>query len=561
MSPVNIHGSEYPIKKVFCNDFVFTVPLYQRPYAWTTEHAGELLEDLMAFMGDSNEPVEEVDPYFLGSVVLIKKGDSPKARIIDGQQRLTTLAILLSTLRASVEPEFGDGLTDFLYEKGTLVTDTPDRYRLTLRERDAEFFQEYIQSPDGTDKLKDLDPAQFPDSQKKVRENALLFLDRLRELSEGQRQRLAKFIVNRCYLVIVSTPDLDSAYRIFSVLNDRGLDLSHTDILKAEIIGKIPEAQQETYTKKWEDTEDELGRDAFQDLFSHIRMIHRKVKLRGTVLKEFRQYVAPTDNPQQFIDEALLPYADAFDTIRSAAYQSDKHAEGVNNLFGWLNRIDNFDWVPPAILYFSQNHNSPEKLVSFFTDLERLAAGLMIRRANINKRIERYGRLLAAIERGKDLYVADSPLQLTPEERNEILEILDGDLYLIPAIRLYVLLRLDAALSEGEASYSFPIITVEHVLPQKPASDSKWVRRFPNQEESERYVHRLGNLVLLSRRKNSQAQNYNFELKKQKYFATEKGVSPFALTTQVLQEQEWTPEVIERRQEELIGILRKVWRL
>jgi hypothetical protein len=131
---------------------------------------------------------------------------------------------------------------------------------------------------------------------KKFRENALLFLDHLRELSEGQRQRLAKFTVNRCYLVIVSTPDLDSAYRIFSVLNDRGLDLSHTDILKAEVIGKIPETQQEAYTKKWEDTEDALGREAFKDLFAHIRMIYRKAKLRGTVLKEFRQYVAPTLN-------------------------------------------------------------------------------------------------------------------------------------------------------------------------------------------------------------------------------------------------------------------------
>lgn len=89
MSPVNIHGSEYPIKKVFSNDFVFTVPLYQRPFAWTTEHGGELLEDLIAFMGDGNESVDEIDPYFLGSVVLIK-GDSPDAHIIDGQQRLTT---------------------------------------------------------------------------------------------------------------------------------------------------------------------------------------------------------------------------------------------------------------------------------------------------------------------------------------------------------------------------------------------------------------------------------------------------------------------------------------
>ena len=58
MSKANIHGAEYPIKKIFSDDFVFNIPLYQRPYAWTTEHAGALLEDLITFMGDSYEPVK-----------------------------------------------------------------------------------------------------------------------------------------------------------------------------------------------------------------------------------------------------------------------------------------------------------------------------------------------------------------------------------------------------------------------------------------------------------------------------------------------------------------------
>jgi hypothetical protein len=158
----------------------------------------------------------------------------------------------------------------------------------------------------------------------------------------------------------------------------------------------------------------------------------------------------------------------------------------------------------------------------------------MIRRANINERIERYGRLIAVIERGEDLHTPDSPIQITSEEKNNILKMLDGDLYLIQKIRLYVLLRLDAALSEGEASYNFSNVSVEHVLPQNPASNSIWVKWFPSQEERERYVNRIGNLVLLSSGKNSQAQNYDFELKKQKYFTTKNGVSPFALTTQVL---------------------------
>ena len=161
---------------------------------------------------------------------------------------------------------------------------------------------------------------------------------------------------------------------------------------------------------------------------------------------------------------------------------------------------------------------------------------------------------------GANLYTDDSPLQLTDQERRNILKVLNDDLYLIQRIRLFVLLRLDAALSEGEATYQFPTITVEHVLPQNPASDSVWLRNF-TQQEHEKYVHRLGNLVLLSRRKNSEAQNYDFQKKKEKYFTTNTGVSPFALTTQVLQEDEWTPAVIERRQQKLIAVLKQVWRL
>jgi len=560
MSAVKIQATEYPIYKVFSNDFVFTIPLYQRPYAWTTEQAGELLEDLLTALGEGNEPIDDINPYFLGSIVLIK-GDKPDAQVVDGQQRLTTLTILLAALRTLVQPQYSTHLTKLLYEEGDLFLDTPNRYRLTLAKRDADFFKEYIQNEGGINNLKVLNSAALSDSQKNIKENALLFLNYLENLSEFQRVRLTQFIIKQCFLVTVSTPDLDSAYRIFSVLNERGLDLSLTDILKAEIIGPIPDSQKEAYNFKWEDTQEELGRDGFQNLFTHIRMIYRKAKLSSSVLKEFREYVRPADNPQQFIDKTLCPLADALHIIKTATYQSDRRAEEVNKLFKQLNRIDNSDWIPPAILYLSRNQNQPDRLVEFFTDLDRLAAGLMIRRANINERIERYGRLIAVIERGEDLHTPDSPIQITSEEKNNILKMLDGDLYLIQKIRLYVLLRLDAALSEGEASYNFSNVSVEHVLPQNPASNSIWVKWFPSKEERERYVNRIGNLVLLSSGKNSQAQNYDFELKKQKYFTTKNGVSPFALTTQVLNEQEWTPEVIERRQKELIGVLKKVWRL
>jgi uncharacterized protein with ParB-like and HNH nuclease domain len=249
-----------------------------------------LLNDLLGSI-DGEVSVEELDPYFLGSIVLIK-GDKPEAQVVDGQQRLITLTILLVVLRELAHDEgMRRGLEGFLLEQGNILLGTPDRFRLTVRERDQEFFAHYIQARGGVKKVKDIN-AGLTDSQENFKQNALLFLNRLGGLADDQRQRLAQYVVLRCYLVLVWTPDLDSAYRIFSILNDRGLDLSHADILKAEIIGKIiPESLQGEYARKWEEAEERLGREAFKDLFAHVRMIYRKNKLRATVLKEFRESV------------------------------------------------------------------------------------------------------------------------------------------------------------------------------------------------------------------------------------------------------------------------------
>ncbi|MHB9145713.1 MAG: DUF262 domain-containing protein [Symbiobacteriia bacterium] len=412
----------------------------------------------------------------------------------------------------------------------------------------------------GLERLEALGAARLSDSQSHLRENAMLFLSRLRGMSQSALERLAQFLVTRCYLVVVSTPDFDSAYRIFSVLNDRGLDLSHSDILKAEIVGAIPSDREDAYTRKWEEAEENLGREAFKDLFAHIRMIYRKSKLVGTVLKEFREYVRPAGAPEDFIDHTLLPMADAFDDILQASYQSTARTDDVNRQLRCLRQVDNADWMPPAILHLSRHRNNPDELVTFLSDLERLAMGLMIRRADINERIDRYGRLLSAIEAGADLYDKASPLQLSDAERADIIQRLNSDIYNVVKIRLPVLLRLDAALSAGEASYDHSVVTVEHVLPQNPQDNSMWVKWFPDPDLRGATVHRLGNLALLSRRKNSQAQNFEFDRKKNEYFARG-GVSPFTLTTQVLQEADWTPATVEKRQDRLLAVLKQVWRL
>jgi hypothetical protein len=559
--PVAIHATEKALFKVFSNDFAFSIPAYQRPYAWTREQASELLTDLLSFLGDGSESVTDANPYFLGSIVLIKSEDAPESDVVDGQQRLTTLTILLSVLRSLAEAENALEITDYIYQKGKKIEGKENRYRLKLREKDEDFFRIYVQDENKLDNLLKLDNSQLTDSQRNIQTNTEYFLGEFSAFSEQQRNRFAHYLMMRCFLVVVSTPDLDSAYRIFSVLNSRGLDLSLTDLLKSEVIGAIPSLEQGKYTKIWEDEEEDLGREAFQELFAHIRMIYRKAKLRETALNEFRNHVQPQKEPQKFIDGVLKPYSDALEIIKTANYQGNKDTGAINSLFRWLNQIDNFDWVPPAILYFSKNSQTPDSLRHFFTDLERLAAGLMILRADINDRVARYAKLLSAIEENLDLYAPQSPLQFTPDEVDRIVKTLDGDLYLIKRIRQYVLLRLDSALAQGEASYDYSVITVEHVLPQNPGEGSTWLKWFPIKEERIQYVHRIGNLALLSRKKNAEAQNYDFDKKKEKYFTSKKGIVPFALTSQVLQQSEWTPEVINQRQIGSIQSLRAIWRL
>jgi hypothetical protein len=225
---------------------------------------------------------------------------------------------------------------------------------------------------------------------------------------------------------------------------------------------------------------------------------------------------------------------------------------------GWLNKIDNKDWLPPAILYASLNKN-PIELSIFLTDLERLAAGLMICRADVNKRIKRYGDILKAIKNDQNLHDETSPLQLTSEERKEIVERLDGDLYLESQFRLYVLLRLDDALSDGGAEHNYRIITIEHVLPQTPAID-QW-KEFQDPSIHKKYVHRLGNLVLLTRKMNPKASNYEFDKKKKVYFKGKDGIVSFHLTKQASDEPSWTPDVIEGRQKALLDKLKEIWML
>ena len=558
MTRHTIQASEKPILDIFCDKYLFRIPSYQRPYAWTTDQTSELLDDISTACGDSAD-VTNASPYFLGSIVLIKDPQQPDADVVDGQQRLTTLTILLSVLRDLSEQAFADDVDEYVCIRGRASKGTKDLFLLTLRERDAQFFRDTIQSKGKTAQLPKLEA--LKDTRARIVENAQFLRSKLEGWTPEARQRLTMYLTQRCYLVVVAASDQESAFRIFSVLNSRGLDLSPADVLKAEIIGALSAEKQDAYTLRGEDMEDRLGRARFAELFGHIRMIHRKQKMQGTLIAEFREFVPTRTDPAKFIDTELSPYAVAYEEINDRTFESFKHADEINRQLTHLSRLDNFDWQPPAIEVIARRRDEPDFILRFLSDLERLAYGLFLMRSDPSDRIRRYGKLLGEIQSGDDLFADGSQLQLSDAEKKIVRKSLDGDIYTVTRIRLPLLLRLDELLSGGSAVYNSPIVSVEHVLPQNPSVGSQWLSDFPNESDRDEWVHRLANLVLLTRRKNSQASNYDFVEKKSKYFTSKAGISNFALTSKVLSEGAWTLEVLKARQKELIEAIEALWRL
>jgi len=557
-----ISGAEYPLAKIFSSEFDYVIPSYQRPYAWTVDEASELFDDLYDFYRTEHD-----DTYFLGSIVLIKQETTPPAEVIDGQQRLTTLTILLATLTSRLEGELRADFFSYIREPGKVSQGLAPKPRLTLRERDKEFFAKYVQELNFSGLLA-LDSASLEtESQRNIRSNAALMLERLAKRFADDVEALCRFgafLVQRCFLVAVSTPSQQSAFRVFSVMNSRGLDLLPTDIIKADIIGKIEEPERQSlYNDRWEEMEVDTGRGGFNDLFAYVRMIFAKEKAKRALLEEFRMHVlSAVESPVALIEEVLEPYAEAYLIAKNVDYVATANAQEVNTYLRWLNRIDNSDWIPAAIRFLSQHKDDHEYVCYFFKQLERLAAFMHITGRNVNQRIERYALLLSEMDQP---HGADSPLtsaQLTASEIKEMRVALDGNIYLLTARRRnYLILRLDSFLSDGAASYEPSLLTIEHVLPQTVSEGSAWLLGWPEEELRSSWVHRIANLVPLNQRRNSQALNYDFDTKKKAYFGGRKQVSSYVLTTQVLHTNEWTPTTLQNRQEALLECLYQHWGL
>jgi len=549
--------------QLFAAPVLIEAPSYQRSFAWGAEEGGRLLEDIVGALEAGLESGEGGD-YFLGTMLLIDRGalaqsfdgwpleGEPRTfEVVDGLQRLTTLTILFCVLR-DLAAEDGEAPSDRLRE--AIETEVNGRPRLKLSDGDASFFAKHVSAPGASQVMPGSD--QLTPSAARILEVRERLVSDLLDLEAEQRRRLREFLLERCYVVFAVTASIDRAHRMFMVLNATGKPLARNDILKAELLGGVPDqAARASATAAWDRMEKSLG-DDFESLFSHVRSMHGRPDRQ--VIAGIRTIAAEAGGAQPFIERELQPAAAIFDDIRRARHAGSSHSAAIQRSLSYLSWLPAADWVPSAMLWHLKHGKDAPGFAWFLGALDRLAYGLRIVGLGANRRTSRFGAVIWAIRKGQDLKAAGSPLALTSAElRNMHFNLRDLHARSAQTCKL-VLLRLNDQIMGRPQGLDSESLTVEHVLPRKHGSSSQWRSWFPEPDERSACIESLGNLVLVTKAQNDKASNLDFAKKRDIYFATLGAPIP-ALNEAVRPQREWKAQQIKAREAELLRHLDALW--
>jgi uncharacterized protein with ParB-like and HNH nuclease domain len=552
-----IKSEKILVKDIFSRMW-FRVPEYQRPYVWGREEINDLLDDLTFAMAE--KPDFE---YFLGSFVFQSKAAQPEKGqefdendLLDGQQRMATLLMLFAVLRdLSEDPDAKEDCQKCIYQKASKYKIIPERARLvfTIRDEVGNFIDEFVKADGGTNREEDLTRIVSKNGELSVHNMAQAILEMrkfFRENPGTKPEGLLQFLLNNVLLIYVSTEDLEDAFRLFIILNDRGIPLRNSDILKSMNLGALGQEEEKVkYAKMWEEAESELG-DEFDRFLNHVRTILVKDKARLSLIKEFEEKIYNPKERDKAIDQKkpvlLKKGRETFELI-------DRYLGHYRTLLGGQNydetggsfEFDNLikvmltglpatDWVPPLLRYFDKFEY--QRILEFLKRLDNKFSADWICQYTPTDRIAAMNKIIQAIDDAKtedDVFVS----KVFDIDEASLARMLDGVVYGRQFVR-YLLLKLDYLYQNHDQRMHFETLSVEHVLPRNPSAGSQWVKDFSEEERNE-WTDKLGNLVLITRRKNSSQGRLDYSEKRKRYFVKNIDTCPNSL--RVLQSGKWTP--------------------
>lgn len=510
-----IEANKGILKKIFSEEFWFIVPQYQRPYVWQEENIQELIDDLYyAFENKQNSE------YFLGALVLKRTTEKEfrEYEILDGQQRLTTLCMMMAVIRDLIKkPQYKYTLSQMIYQEENELLKVPSRNRIKYNTRDKvkDFVKDYIIA-NGSTRKRDL--VNYHEDTNISVSNMAKAISTMHTIFENKEnlEAFAVFLLNNVLFIYVSTDNTEDAFRLFTILNDRGIPLSNADILKSINIGEIGEEDLDEYSKHWEYLEEKYHK-GFDRFLSFVRTILLKNKPSSNLLDEYEKNIYQKNilkKGKNTID-FLIELDGIYDKI------IDLNDENLSNEYKNLVTIMKLglhsdEWIPTVLSYFLkfEYYNLDE----FIKKLEYKFIGDLMSNVSPSKRRENLNNIIKTIEivSKENIDILFENRELFDIDKNIFRKNINGDIYGKKYTK-YLLLKMEYLMNDNSVYLSnYKEISIEHVLPQNPLKKSHWRRDF-TEEQRKLWTNKLSNLVLISNKKNVKLANLDFKKKKEEY--------------------------------------------
>jgi hypothetical protein len=370
--------------------------------------------------------------------------------------------------------------------------------------------------------------------------------------TQQELKLFANFMLTRVYVVFVTTYSWQSAYRLFNVLNARGIPLSNADLIKNTLFGLLGTQanRSDELEERWLELEEELGIERLDSFFGHHRTSVAAAKARGSLHEEVEPLIrAHAGGPFSFI-ESIICSAENYMRIVDGDFKDARAMRALRS----LRRVEYDEWIPPLLAFLNQP--VPDLPTEEFVELlEKITMQNWVRRLGRTARLTAYYQLISAIKSGKAAHEVRQVFRNNAQNA-EFMGLLGGDLYGKP-FDAAVLLRLEEMSQDESVTKSYNgSLTIEHVLPQA-LKDDYWKTRFTSDEHAIS-LHRIGNLAMLCGRKNYKAQYYAFDQKKKIYSDRNQKVS-FDLTKEICDQAEWDLATVKTRHERLLKLAENTW--
>jgi len=547
----------------------YVVPLFQRPYSWGRKPEGtkpwdDLWDDLYNLFEESDDQSKSLKTHFLGSIVTIPAEQMPqhisKFTLIDGQQRLTTLSILLAVIRdMTPNKQLKDQIEKYHlvneYEEGD------DRYKLLPTQQDRSAFRVVIDKKQlgGT----------FGDAEDTLIVGCYRFFEKkLKKEKVVNLEKLYRIIVNQLTVVSIALSANENPHSIFESLNASGTKLTQADLIRNYFLMRFPvNEQEEIFEQYWQPMQKDLGENLTEFMRHYLMAMNPSFVKEKEVYFTLKKYVETPESQRTVLDslKEVATYAEFYRRILDPINEPESF---IRQALGRIKRLK-ITVAYPFLLRCYYDYSQRILNAQEFVDVLYLIENFVIRRSVCNVPSHGLNKLFPLVY-GQVRFDEDNGNQTFTRSVANFLQSKDypddsefRNFLTDSKTRFYtnsegkertklILESLELCYEHKEPISDFGKYTIEHVMPQ--TLNDWWKQHLGSEYEEvhKTYLHVLGNLTLTG---------YNSELSNKSFFEKQRelALSHLELNRYFANVSEWKKEQIESRAKHLANFALNKW--